>query len=124
MRWSRPLICCSITCTTVLSTVSAEAPGYEELIWMEGGAMVGYCSTGIAKIGRSMKKFAIWRLTRRLRVRKALVEWSACGGGGRFRRRRWLGGRGRRFRRRRRLGGRGRRLRRDRPYEHPRLYLL
>src|SRR5262245_59298442 len=128
MRWSRPLICCSITCTTVLSTVSAEAPGYEELIWMEGGAMVGYCSTGsekidsapatmtaiasaIAKIGRSMKKFAIWRLTRRLRVRKALVEWSACGRGGRFRRRRWL-------------GGRGRRLRRDRPYEHPRLYLL
>src|SRR5262245_3193069 len=141
MRWSRPLICCSITCSTVLSTVSAEAPGYEELIWMEGGAMVGYCSTGsekidsapatmtaiasaIAKIGRSMKKFAIWRLTRRLRVRKALVEWSACGGGGRFRRRRWLGGRGKRFRRRRRLGGRGRGLRRDRPYEHPRLYLL
>ena len=26
-RWSSPLICCSITCTTVFSTVSAEAPG-------------------------------------------------------------------------------------------------
>src|SRR5271169_350275 len=26
-RLSNPLICCSITCTTVFSTVSAEAPG-------------------------------------------------------------------------------------------------
>src|SRR5262245_50976427 len=128
MRWSRPLICCSITCTTVLSTVSAEAPGYEALIWMEGGAMVGYCSTGsekidsapatmiaiasaIAKIGRSMKKLAISRLGSRPRLRESLVERGARGCGGRFR-----------FRRR--LGGRGRGLRRDRPYEHPRLYLL
>src|SRR5258706_15198421 len=41
-RRSRPLICCSITCTTVFSTVSAEAPGQFTVIWIDGGAIVGY----------------------------------------------------------------------------------
>src|SRR5712664_4693874 len=67
---------CSMTWTTVLSTVDADAPGNCVVIWMEGGAMVGYCSTGIlridnappsmmrsamtiAKIGRSMKNLDI-----------------------------------------------------------------
>src|ERR1700678_1823513 len=71
-RWSMPDSCCSITCTTVLCTVSAEAPGKVTVIWTAGGAMLGYCATGKvttamapaiirtmaitqAKIGRSMK---------------------------------------------------------------------
>src|ERR1700722_3072831 len=75
-KWSRPLICCSITCVTVFSTVLADAPGYVALIWMAGGAIVGYCAIGSvkidaipdsirimaithAKIGRSIKNFAM-----------------------------------------------------------------
>src|ERR1700681_2631931 len=67
-----PDICCSITCTTVLCTESAEAPGYVTVIWTACGAILGYCATGKettaraptiirtmaitqAKIGRSMK---------------------------------------------------------------------
>src|ERR1700679_840845 len=67
-----PDSCCSITCTTVPCTVSAEAPGKVTVIWTAGGAMLGYCATGKvttamapaiirtmaitqAKIGRSMK---------------------------------------------------------------------
>src|SRR6202040_3463504 len=69
-----PDSCCSITCTTVPCTVSAEAPGKVTVIWTAGGAMLGYCATGKvttamapaiirtmaitqAKIGRSMKNF-------------------------------------------------------------------
>src|SRR5437870_201940 len=76
MRWSMPLICCSITCTTVFSTVCAEAPGYVVEICTVGGAIGGTCSTGsvmierppanmmsraitIAKIGRAMKNLAM-----------------------------------------------------------------
>src|ERR1700730_11604986 len=61
-RWSSPLICCSITCTTVFSTVSAEAPAYVDVIWIDGGAMVGYCSIGIERIDNppdSMNRIAI-----------------------------------------------------------------
>src|SRR5579864_9419981 len=75
-KWSRPLICCSITCVTVSSTVFADAPGYTALICTAGGAMVGYCAIGRvntdatpasirmmaithAKIGRSIKNFAM-----------------------------------------------------------------
>ncbi len=67
-----PLICCSMTWTTVSCTVCAEAPGYVTVMEMEGGAMLGYCATGSfliaripvrvmmmaitqAKFGRSMK---------------------------------------------------------------------
>ena len=77
-KWSRPLICCSITCVTVFSTVFADAPGYVALICTAGGAMVGYCAIGNvktdaipasirmmaithAKIGRSIKNFAMRR---------------------------------------------------------------
>ena len=80
-RWSRPLSCCSITWTTVLCTVSAEAPGYVTLIEINGGAIAGYCAIGSermerppanmmtiaitqAKIGRSMKKLTISALQR------------------------------------------------------------
>src|SRR6201986_5604258 len=49
-KWSRPVICCSITCVTVFSTVLADAPGYVALIWIAGGAIVGYCATGSVKI--------------------------------------------------------------------------
>src|SRR6267142_1204326 len=69
-----PDSCCSTTWTTVLCTVSAEAPGKVTVIWTAGGAMLGYCATGKvktaraptiirtmaitqAKIGRSMKNF-------------------------------------------------------------------
>src|SRR6266404_43661 len=69
-----PDSCCSITCTTVLCTVSAEAPGKVTVICTAGGAILGYCATGKvttarapaiirtmaitqAKIGRSMKNF-------------------------------------------------------------------
>src|SRR4030081_2080502 len=67
---------CSMTWTTVLSTGEGDAPGNCVVVWMEGGAMVGYCSTGIlridnappsmmrsamtiAKIGRSTKNLDI-----------------------------------------------------------------
>ena len=49
-RWSSPLICCSITCVTVFSTVFADAPGQVALIWIDGGAIVGYCAIGSVKI--------------------------------------------------------------------------
>src|SRR5262249_2237950 len=72
-----PLICCSIGATTVSATVSALAPGYWPETLMVGGAISGYCATGSrrkatpprimitiemteAKIGRSMKKCAIF----------------------------------------------------------------
>ena len=72
-RLSIPDSCCSITCTTVLCTVSAEAPGYVTAMATAGGATLGYCAMGSvftarpptimmtmamthAKIGRSMKK--------------------------------------------------------------------
>src|SRR4051794_4459239 len=89
LRWSRPLSCCSITWTTVLCTVSAEAPGYVTLIEINGGAIAGYCAIGSermerppanmmtiaitqAKIGRSMKKLTISALQRQgLHVRHA-----------------------------------------------------
>src|SRR5260221_3738619 len=67
-----------MTCVTVFSTVFADAPGYVALIWIDGGAMVGYCATGSwkidampasirmiaithAKIGRSIKNLAMKR---------------------------------------------------------------
>jgi hypothetical protein len=62
-----------MTWVTESSTVLAEAPGYEPLIEIDGGAMLGYCDIGKpriaitpasmitiatthAKIGRSIKK--------------------------------------------------------------------
>jgi len=43
---SKPVICCSMICVTVFSTVSAEAPGYVESMAIEGGAIGGYCDMG------------------------------------------------------------------------------
>ncbi|CAE6807974.1 hypothetical protein R69746_05488 [Paraburkholderia aspalathi] len=71
-----PLSFCSITCVTVVATVSAEAPGYVAVICTETGATLGYCSTGSvpmeappiimmtmaithARIGRLIKKPAM-----------------------------------------------------------------
>ena len=48
-----PLNCCSITCTTVLCTVSAEAPGYVTEMATAGGAIGGYCATGSVLIARA-----------------------------------------------------------------------
>src|SRR5690606_16675975 len=73
---SIPFICCSITWVTVSCTVWADAPGYEVVIRICGGAMSGYWATGRlsidnppasivtsaithAKIGRSIKNRAI-----------------------------------------------------------------
>ena len=47
---SKPVICCSMICVTVFSTVSAEAPGYVESMAIEGGAIGGYCDMGNLKI--------------------------------------------------------------------------
>src|SRR5258707_8335421 len=94
IRLLSPFICCSITCTTVFSTVCAEAPGYCAVIWIDGGAIVGYCSIGIetidnppasmarsamtiAKIGRSMKNLAmadLWLISRRRRPHSQWAE--------------------------------------------------
>src|SRR3954470_18940078 len=46
MRPSMPVSCCSMTCVTLDSSVSADAPGYAARTLTEGGAMSGYCSTG------------------------------------------------------------------------------
>src|SRR5688500_6358690 len=67
---------CSITWVTVASSVAADAPGYVAMTLTPSGAIDGYCETGNfkidstpasittiaithAKIGRSMKNFAI-----------------------------------------------------------------
>ena len=42
---SKPVIFCSMSWVTLFSTVSAEAPGYEASIEIEGGAMGGYWET-------------------------------------------------------------------------------
>src|SRR3954468_5319828 len=71
-----PVSCCSITCVTVCSTVSALAPGYVVETVICGGAISGYAAVGSsntqsrpatvirmaithAKTGRSMKKSAM-----------------------------------------------------------------
>ena len=46
---STPLTSCSIGVATVLATISAEAPGYEAVTEIEGGAISGYCATGRLK---------------------------------------------------------------------------
>src|SRR5579883_2833210 len=72
--FSTPLTACSSGVATVRAMVSAEAPGYEVVIWTVGGTMFGYWATGrvvivanpnsvtktlitVAKRGRSMKKW-------------------------------------------------------------------
>ena len=74
---SKPVIFCSMICVTESSTIFADAPGYEALIEIVGGAMSGYCAIGKlgiaklpasmitiaithAKIGRSMKNSAMY----------------------------------------------------------------
>lgn len=75
-RLSIPFIFCSMIDVTVFCNVSAEAPEYDALIDMDGGATLGYWATGScviakppnsmiskettqAKIGRSMKNLTI-----------------------------------------------------------------
>src|SRR6266849_5504422 len=98
-----PLICCSITCTTTLLTVVADAPGKVVLTCTVGGAIGGYCSMGscvmdsppanmmmsamtIAKIGRLMKNFAMTRLLRgeRRRARRRRLDGPHRGAGPHF----------------------------------------
>src|SRR5215472_633372 len=71
--FSTPLISCSSGVETVRATVSADAPGYDAVIFTVGGTISGYCATGriasaprpsnvtkmlstVAKRGRSIKK--------------------------------------------------------------------
>src|SRR5215470_11050355 len=71
--FSTPLISCSSRVAIVRATVSAEAPGYDVVIFTVGGTISGYCATGriasaprpsnvtkmlstVAKRGRSIKK--------------------------------------------------------------------
>src|SRR3979490_1985705 len=58
-----PLICCSMTWTTVSCTVCAEAPGYVTVIAMEGGAMLGYCATGSFLIARMPARVMMMAIT-------------------------------------------------------------
>ena len=92
-KWSSPLICCSITCVTVFSTVSADAPGIgradldrrrrDRRILRDRqredrrppASMIRIAMT-IAKIGRSMKNLAMRRVSSsRCAVRRPPGAW-------------------------------------------------
>ncbi len=60
---SKPVIFCSMICVTVFSTVSADAPGKKASMAMAGGAMGGYCATGICQIASRPTVMIIMAMT-------------------------------------------------------------
>ena len=99
-----PLSCCSITCVTEFSTVSAEAPVYVVPIVTLGGAMSGYCSSGSVKMDKPPASMMTMASTHakmgRLMKKGAMVRVCSAGGiagrGGRHRSSAWSHGRCRR----------------------------